>query len=46
MVVRANIFIVSIFHPKPLWDRAKLSEAKALIQMSGMGIGSYDGIEL
>ena len=46
MIIRANVFIVSILHPESSGDCSKLNETQSLIQMSGMNIAFHNGIEL
>ena len=42
MIIRTNIFIMSILHPEASRNHAQLCETKPLIQMSGMNIaGNY-----
>ena len=46
MIVRTDVFIMSVLHPETSRNDAKLGKAKAFIQMSGVGIRPHDGIEL
>ena len=46
MIIRANVFIAPILHPKSSGDCSKLNKAQPLVQMPGMGISLNNGIEL
>ena len=45
-IIRADIFIMSVLHPKAVRDNAELSKAEPLIQMSGVDIALNDRVEL
>lgn len=44
--IRADIFIVTVLHPKAFRDNAELREADPLIQMSGVDIALDNSVEL
>ena len=46
MIVRADIFVMPVFHAKTTGNDAKLLKSQTFIQMSGMDIRSYHGIKL
>ena len=46
MIVRANVFIMPILHPKATGDCPELNKTKSFIQMSCVDITLYNRIEL
>lgn len=46
MIIRADVFITSVLHAKPLRDYAKLHKSQPFIQMPGMNVRSNDRVKL
>ena len=46
VIIRADIFVMSVFHPKAFWNGAKGHKTKTFIQMSCVNVGCDNGIEL
>lgn len=46
MVIRADIFIMPVFHTESAWNNPQLHKTKPFVQMSGMDIGCDNCIEL
>ena len=46
MIIWADVFVVSVLHAKSSRDGTELFEAKAFVEVSCMGVGSDDGVEL
>ena len=46
MIIRTDVFKMSVLHSKSLWNCAQLDKAQSLIQMAGVNIAFYNSIEL
>ena len=46
MIIRADVFVVSVIHPEPARYGAELRKAETFVQMSRMNIAFHDRIEL